>query len=219
VLPESLSKENRRVFSWQRANPVGAFKQLAKYPAIAGLAACITLLYIAGFAMQSTWTFFTIEKFNWTEAMVGNSLGFVGLLVGIVQGGLIRVVIPKLGQERSVIIGLLLYTTGFVLFGFASQSWMMYAFMIPYALGGISGPALQSIMSNHVPVTEQGELQGALTGLMSASSIIGPLLMTHFFAYFTSPQAPVQLPGAPFLLGGLLTLVSTILAARSFRKG
>jgi DHA1 family tetracycline resistance protein-like MFS transporter len=219
VLPESLSKENRRVFNWQRANPVGAFKQLAKYPAIAGLAACITLLYIAGFAMQSTWTFFTIEKFNWTEAMVGNSLGFVGLLVGIVQGGLIRVVIPKLGQERSVIVGLLLYTTGFVLFGFASQSWMMYAFMIPYALGGISGPALQSIMSNHVPVTEQGELQGALTGLMSASSIIGPLLMTHFFAYFTSPQAPVQLPGAPFLLGGLLTLVSTILAARSFRKG
>jgi DHA1 family tetracycline resistance protein-like MFS transporter len=219
VLPESLSKENRRMFSWQRANPVGAFKQLAKYPAIAGLAACITLLYIAGFAMQSTWTFFTIEKFNWTEAMVGNSLGFVGLLVGIVQGGLIRVVIPKLGQERSVIVGLLLYTTGFVLFGFASQSWMMYAFMIPYALGGISGPALQSIMSNHVPVTEQGELQGALTGLMSASSIVGPLLMTHFFAYFTSPQAPVQLPGAPFLLGGLLTLVSTILAARSFRKG
>jgi DHA1 family tetracycline resistance protein-like MFS transporter len=219
VLPESLSKENRRAFSWQRANPVGAFKLLAKYPAIAGLATSITLLYIAGFAMQSTWTFFTIEKFNWTEAMVGNSLGFVGLLVGVVQGGLIRVVIPKLGQEKSVIVGLLLYTIGFGLFGIASQSWMMFAFMIPYALGGISGPALQSIISNHVPPTEQGELQGALTGLMSASSIIGPLLMTNIFAYFTSTLAPVQIPGSPFLLGGLLTLTSTILAARSFRKG
>ena len=219
VLPESLSKENRRQFSWDRANPVGAFKQLARYPAIAGLATSITLLYIAGFAMQSTWTFFAIEKFNWTEAMVGNSLGFVGLLVAAVQGGLIRIIHPKLGQERSVIVGLLLYTTGFILFGFASQSWMLYAFMIPYALGGISGPALQGIISNHVPATEQGELQGALTGLMSASSIVGPMLMTNIFAYFTGPAAPVQLPGAPFLMGGLLTLIGTILAAKSFRKG
>lgn len=219
VLPESLAKENRRKFSWDRANPVGAFKQLARYPAIAGLATSITLLYIAGFAMQSTWTFFAIEKFNWTEAMVGNSLGFVGLLVAGVQGGLIRMVLPKLGQERSVIVGLLLYTVGFLLFGFASQSWMLYAFMIPYALGGISGPALQGIISNHVPPTEQGELQGALTGLMSASSIVGPMLMTNIFAYFTGPTAPVQLPGAPFLLGALLTLIGTILAARSFRQG
>ncbi|RXK86487.1 TCR/Tet family MFS transporter [Filimonas effusa] len=218
LLPESLARENRRAFSWQRANPVGAFKQLGKYPAIAALATSITLLYVAGFAMQSTWTFFAIEKFGWTEAMVGNSLGFVGLLVGIVQGGLIRVVHPILGQQRSVVVGLLLYTLGFTLFGFASQSWMLYAFMIPYALGGISGPALQGIISNHVPATEQGELQGALTGLMSGSAIIGPMLMTNVFAWFTSPGAPVQLPGAPFLLGGLLTLIATLLAVRSFKK-
>lgn len=218
LLPESLSKENRRTFSWQRANPIGAFKQLVKYPAIAPLAASITLMSIAGFAMQSTWTFFTIEKFQWTEAMVGNSLGFVGLLVGLVQGGLIRVVHPVLGQQKSVIAGLSMYTIGFLLFGFASQSWMLYAFMIPYALGGISGPALQGIISNQVPVTEQGELQGALTGLMSASAIVGPMLMTNIFAWFTSPRAPVQLPGAPFLMGGILTLIATLLALRSFKK-
>ena len=98
----------------------------------------------------------------------------VGLLVGLVQGGLIRIVNPRLGNERSIYIGLAFYSFGLVLFAFASQSWMMFAFLIPYCLGGICGPALQAVISNHVPPNEQGELQGALTSLMSVTTIIGP---------------------------------------------
>jgi DHA1 family tetracycline resistance protein-like MFS transporter len=111
----------------------------------------------------------------------------------------------------------MLYTIGFVLFAFATQSWMMFAFMVPFSLGGIAGPALQGIISNQVPANEQGELQGALTSLISLTSIIGPLLMTGLFAYFTSESAPIQFPGAPFLMGAVLTLVSLLLSIRTMR--
>jgi DHA1 family tetracycline resistance protein-like MFS transporter len=99
-----------------------------------------------------------------------------------------------------------------VLFAFATQSWMMFAFLVPYCLGGIGTPALQAIISNHVPANEQGELQGALTSLVSITTIIGPLVMTNLFAYFTRPKAPVHFSGAAFLLGSLLMLTSAIVS-------
>ncbi len=217
VLPESLDKAHRREFSWKRANPVGALLHLVKYPVIAGLVLSIGLIYFAAHAVQTTWSYYTIEKFKWSKAMVGNSLAVVGVCVALVQGVLIRKIIPKLGQEKSVYIGLALYTLGFLLFAYASQTWMMFAFTIVYCLGGIAGPSIQGLISTHVPANEQGELQGALTSLMSLTSIFGPLAMTYLFAFFTSPKAPVYLPAAPFLLGAFLTLISTILAYRTLK--
>ncbi len=218
VLPESLSKENRRPFNWKRANPLGSLKQLSRYPGLGRLIIAFFLVYVASHAVQSNWSFFSIEKFNWTEKMIGISLGVVGLLVAIVQGGLIRIINPRLGNEKSVYIGLLLYAAGLLLFSFASQSWMMFVFLIPYCLGGISGPALQSIISGNVPPSEQGELQGALTSLVSLSSIIGPPLMTGLFSYFTRPGARLHFSGAAFLMGTLLMLTSAFIAYRSLKS-
>jgi MFS transporter, DHA1 family, tetracycline resistance protein len=217
ILPESLKPENRRPFSWKRANPAGSLRHLRKFPVIAGLIISLILVYIASHSVQSVWSYYTMEKFDWHEAQVGYSLGAVGLLSAIVQGGLIRLIIPKLGRERSVYIGLLLYSIGFTLFAFASKGWMMYVFMVPYILGGIAGPAIQGLISTEVPANEQGELQGGLTSLQSVTSIIGPPLMTGLFAYFTRHDTALYFPGAPLLLGAVLTLVSTILAWRSFR--
>jgi DHA1 family tetracycline resistance protein-like MFS transporter len=218
VLPESLPKENRRAFQWKRANPLGSLMHLKKYPGIGGLIVSLVLVYIAAHAVQSNWTFFTIGKFGWSEKLIGISLGAFGVLIALVQAGLTRVVNPKIGNEKSVYIGLAFYTAGLICFAFASQTWMMFAFMVPYCLGGIAGPALQSIISGHVPANEQGELQGALTSLMSATSIIGPPVMTNLFAYFTKPSAPVQFAGAPFLLGAILMLGSTILSYTSMKQ-
>ncbi len=217
VLPESLSAEHRREFNWKRANPVGSLLHLKKYPALGGLIVALVLVYIAAHAVQSNWSYFTMYRFNWTEKLVGISLGVVGLLVGAVQGGLIRYVNPKLGNERSIYVGLFLYAVGMMLFAFATQSWMMFVFLIPYCLGGIAGPALQSIIAGHVPPNEQGELQGALTSLMSATSIIGPPLMTNLFYYFTQKKAPVHFPGAPFLLGSILMLASAVVAYKTLK--
>ena len=218
VLPESLAPAQRRAFNWRRANPVGALLRLGRYPAVLGLVAAVVLLYLAGSAVQSVWTFYTMLKFSWNERMVGISLGVVGLFSALVQGGLVRVVIPKLGAARAIVIGLLCYVVGLVLFAFASRGWMMLAFLAPYCLGGISGPALQGTISGQVPANEQGELQGALTSLMSATGVVGPVLMTGLFGFFTGPKAPVKFSGAPFLLGALLALASVALAAYSLKK-
>jgi MFS transporter, DHA1 family, tetracycline resistance protein len=218
ILPESLKPENRRAFEWKRANPVGTLKSLFRFPVIAGLFFSLAFVYIAAHAVQSNWSYYTIEKFKWDEAAIGWSLAVVGLVFAVVQAGLIRVIIPKLGQERSVYVGLGLYAAGFVLYALATQGWMMYAFTIVYCMGGIAGPALQGIMSTVVPPNEQGELQGGFTSLMSITSIIGPPLMTGLFAFFTGKNAPLYLPGAAMLLGALLTIISTVLARASLKK-
>lgn len=218
ILPESLKEENRRRFEWKRAIPGVSLMNLRKYPALGGLIISLVLVYLGSHAVQSNWSFFTIEKFKWDTKMIGFSLATVGLLVGAVQGGLTRVVNPKLGNEKSVYIGLALYALGMLLFAFASQSWMMFVFLVPYCLGGICGPALQSIMAVHVPANEQGELQGSLAGLMSATTIVGPLLMTNVFSYFTSKSAPVYFPGSAFFLGFLFMLSSAIVAYYALHK-
>ena len=208
VLPESLPKENRRPFEWKRANPFGAFKQLKKYPAVGALAISFFLVYMAGQAVQSVWAYFGIERFAWSEKMIGISLGMVGLLVGLVQGVLIRYINPKLGDRRSIYVGFGLYAAGLILFAFANQGWMMFVFLIPYCLGGISGPSLQSIITGHVPANEQGELQGALTSLISATSILSPPIMANLFAHFTSKSTAIYFPGAPYLLGSILMIIA-----------
>lgn len=139
-------------------------------------------------------------------------------MLAAVQGGLIRIAIPKLGQQRAIWMGLSFYAIGLILFAVATKGWMMFAFMIPYALGGIAGPALQGIMTEQVPANEQGELQGALTSLASLSSIFGPWLMTYLFYRFTQKNTPIYLPGAPFILGAMLMLLSVLLAVRSFKR-
>jgi DHA1 family tetracycline resistance protein-like MFS transporter len=149
--------------------------------------------------------------------LIGYSLGAVGLLVAIVQGVLIRFINPKLGNEKSVYIGLGLYSLGLLLFAFASQTWMMFVFLIPYCMGGIAGPALQSIISGNVPRNEQGELQGALTSLISVTTIIGPVVMTFLFSFFTKPTARIHFAGAPFLLGAILMLGSALIAFYTLR--
>ena len=150
----------------------------------------VFLLYVAAHSVMSNWSYFTMYRFQWDEKMVGISLGVVGLLVGLVQAMLTRVVNPKLGNQKSIYIGLALYSTGLLLFGVADHSWMMFAFLVPYCLGGIAQPAIQAVMAGQVPSNEQGELQGALTSVMSLASIIGPLLMNNLFFYFTHDKAP-----------------------------
>lgn len=217
-LPESLKPELRRPFNWRRANPIGSFKALAKNRSIRGLALALALVYIAIQSVQSTWSFYTLYRFGWTEAMVGYSLGVAGLLVAIVQGGLIRIVTPRLGSRTSAMIGLCCYATGLALFAFSNAGWMMFAFQTVYCMGGLTGPSMQGIMSNAIPANEQGELQGLLAGLVSLSAIIGPPMMTNLFSFFSGSDAPVYFPGAGFLTGSVLVCISIVIVGRAFQK-
>lgn len=215
ILPESLPKEKRRAFEWKRANPFGSLKQLRLYPKIAGLAGVFFLVYIANHATQSTWTYYTMEKFSWSESTVGLSLGVVGVCVMFVQGFLIKWVIPAIGNNKTVYVGLMMYVLGFLGFAFAEQGWVMMIIIAPFCIGGLAGPALQGIISTEVPQNSQGELQGALTSLISFSAIFGPPMMTNLFGFFTSEASPIYLPGAPFLLAALLVLAAMLWATRT----
>ena len=218
ILPESLKPENRRKFEWSRANPVGTLVSLWKFPVVAGLLVALTFVYLAAHAVQGNWSYYTIEKFKWNSTSIGISLAVVGFVFALVQGLLIRKIIPALGQKRSVYVGIGFYALGLLMYAFATEGWMMYAFTFIYCMGGIAGPALQGIMSGKVPPNAQGELQGGFTSLMSLTSIIGPPMMNNLFAFFTRPNQGIYFPGAAMLLGSCLMVISAVLARMTLKK-
>ncbi|MGL4629786.1 MAG: TCR/Tet family MFS transporter [Leadbetterella sp.] len=217
-LPESLSRENRRKFDIKRSNPLGSLLALKKYPSTLALVGVLFIVYISGYATQGTWTFATKEKFNWDEKMVGLSLGFVGVMAAIVQGGLLRVIIPKIGPQRAIFVGLLFNAFSLMGFAFANEAWIMYLIIVPYAFSGLSGPSFQSIITGKVDSSSQGEIQGALTSVMSLASILGQPLMLGLFRYFTKENTPLYFPGAPFLMGSILSLSALLLTYTILKK-
>lgn len=219
AVPESLKPALRRPFEWKAANPIGAFLHIKSHPIILPLIACIFLLNMATHAVQSTWSYYTMEKFSWDEKMVGLSLGFIGTLLMIVQAGLIRIIIPKIGNAKAIIFGIIIYIICFPLYGFADHSWMMYAISIPYVLAGITAPALQSQISNLVPQNEQGRIQGGVTSVISLTAILGPLIMTNLFSTFSKKtDSSIYFPGAPFILAGILAAISLLIIINYFKK-
>lgn len=218
VLPESLPKEKRRAFNIKKAIPGVSLVHLSKYKGLGLFIIAFILVHLAGQVLHSVWTFFTMEAYNWDEALVGISLGVVGFLVGIVQGGLIGWVVKKFGQKKVIMLGFCLWTVGMIGFAFAVNEVILYIFLVPYVFGGIAGPTLQGLMSNTVPDTEQGNLQGALTSMISLTAVIGPLIYTSLFFYFSDKEAGVYFPGAPFVLSAGFLVIATLIAYVAIKR-
>ena len=214
VLPETLAPENRRRFDWRRANPLGAARQIAGMPMVAWFFVAMFLFDLAHFAYPAIWSFYTKEAFAWSNAQIGLSLAIVGISFAVAQGWLIRLILPRLGEAGTAFWGFVVSIAGLVLFGLATEGWMVYA-IIPFTgLGALITPAMTALMSRRVPADAQGELQGALSGVLGVTLIISPVLMTQIFGYFTSAGAPAYLPGAPFL--GAAVLMALALVPFSF---
>lgn len=218
VVPESLAPENRRPFSWARANPVGTLSALAKYPVVLGLAISLFLIGVAQRCLETTWVLYTEHRYHWDIQATGISLGVVGITAALVQGGLVRRLIPALGEKRALLIGLSVTVIAFIGYGLAPYGWVIYCVLVFGALGGMSNPALQGMLSKSVPANEQGMLQGGVAAVTSITSILGPPLATNLFGYFISPKAPFYLPGAAFFTGSLLAVASLLVARNTFRK-
>jgi DHA1 family tetracycline resistance protein-like MFS transporter len=217
VLPESLPPERRRPFEWARANPFGAFRSLSHLPMIAGLLVAVFLYQMAHDSLPAVWMYYTRAKFGWSEAEMGLSLTFVGIMTLIVMGGLTGAVVPKLGERRAIGIGFLLMTLGFIGYAFAPTGWFIYVAIAIGSLGGIANPAMQSVMSRQAGPSAQGELQGAVASLSSVAAVLSPLIMTRLFSYYSSPEAPVHFPGMPYLVSGVLVLLCVFIATRAVR--
>jgi DHA1 family tetracycline resistance protein-like MFS transporter len=218
VLPESLAPEHRRPFSWARANPLGSLLALGRFRLVAGLALAFTFASLAHRGMETIWVLYTSHRYGWQPLQNGLALALVGLSAAAVQGGLIRKIMPILGERRAVVVGLGFSMLGMLLYGLASQGWMMLAVVVVAALGGIAMPAIQGLVSGHVPPSEQGSVQGTFTSLMSLTAIAAPLISSQLFAHFTRPSAPLELPGAPFFLGSLFIAVALGIVALVFHR-
>jgi MFS transporter, DHA1 family, tetracycline resistance protein len=218
VLPESLAPEHRRPFSLARSNPLSSVLALKRYPVVFGLVGTYVCLGLAQQALQSTWVLFTTYRFDWTALQNGLSLAFFGVMSAVVQVGLLRVLIPRLGERRALLLGLLISTISYTLYGLVTQGWMMYGVLMFGALSGITQPAAQGLISNQVGPSEQGELQGSLTSLLSLTGIFGPVIATWLFGHFTGPNAIAPIPGIAFFWGSFLSALAGLLALRSFMR-
>lgn len=219
VLKESLPRERRRTFEFWRANPLGSLKALSRFPHLAMLLAVLVLVQFAHDSLPSTWSYYTMLKFGWGPGDVAWSLVAVGALTAFSFAVLPRLVVPRVGERGAVYLGFLFGVIAYFGYAFATRSWMFYAWMIPFTLGGVGGPALNAIMSHSVPADEQGELQGATSSITSLTSVIAMWAMPTLFAWFTGKDAPVHFPGAAFFAAAICELGALALFARAMRRG
>lgn len=217
ALPESLAPENRKAVNLRQANPVGALREIGRYSSVLGLIAIFVLAQFANRVAEMTWVLFTSYRFHWGPTETGLSLAAVGLMFVIGQGGLVRIVIPRIGEQRAILLGLAVSVLTTVLYGFATEGWMVFPIMAVGLFGWtIAQPAVQALMSRAVPANEQGLLQGALASMTNLTSIVGPPIWTGLFGYFVSPGAPFNVPGAAFFAAGAVFFVALVIAQRWF---
>ncbi|WP_376742115.1 MFS transporter [Ensifer canadensis] len=200
LLPETLDKAHRRRFEWRRANPLGALRQMRNYPGIGWVGLVFFLFWMAHSVYPSVWSFVSSYRYGWSEGEIGLSLGIFGIGGAMVMAFVLPRVVPRLGEWRTAVLGLIFTALGAAGYAAAWQGWMIYAVIIATALESLADPPLRSIAAGHVPPSAQGELQGALTSIGSITTIIGPLIFTQIFGYFTSPTTTVSFSGAPYAL-------------------
>ena len=218
VLPESLAPENRRPVSLARANPLGALRNLARSPMLLGMSGALVLEFLAQQMKINVWALYTADRFGWGPLGVGASLALAGVGAAIVQGGLVGKIVPRLGERRSLLFGLVAACVGSIAVGLASRGWMIYALLVPLSIAGVAGPAAQALLSREVAADSQGELQGSLSALNSVTSIVGPLLGTALFAHFAPAAASPRVQGAPFFAAAVCDAAALILVLRLFAR-
>ncbi len=215
ILPESLPAERRRPFELRRASPVGSLRLLGRYPQVAGLVAANVTSQLAHYVLPAVFVLYAGHRYGWGADRVGYVLALVGICNVAVQAGLIRWLVPKIGERRALLAGYGFGAVGFALQGLATTG-AMFLVAIPFlALWGLAGPSLQSLITRQVAEDEQGRLQGAVTSLVSLTGVFGPAMFSLVFAAFIGAGAPLALPGAPFLLAALLLLLAGAIAWRA----
>ncbi len=210
VIPETLTEENRREFSWKRANPLGSFVQMKKLPMVFWFLIAMFFFNIAHFVYPAVWNFYTKEMFDWSNREIGISLAAVGVTFAIVQGFLIRIILPRFGEIKTAVFGFAAGIISLTAISFASEGWMIYAIIPITGFAAMISPAMNGIMSNLVSSDTQGELQGALASIAGITLIISPYIMTQLFGYFAGEKSSFYFPGAPFLLAAISMTIALI---------
>lgn len=204
VLPESLPKDKRAMFAWKKANPVGSLTLLRSHPELSGLAITHFLTQLAHVVLPSVTVLYMGYRYGWNEMQVGLMLAGVGVCSMIVQGGLIKPIVGRIGERRALAAGLLFGAVGFAIYGLASRGSIFLIGIPVMALWGLAGASGQALMTRRVSATEQGQLQGALQSITAIAGLFGPSIFTQAFARLIGPM-----PGAPFMLASAMLLAAT----------
>ena len=215
ILPESLPRERRSPFRWKSANPLGALRLLGSDRVLAGLSAANFFAQTAHVSLPSTFVLYATYRYGWDTTTVGLTLAIVGVCSMVVQGAAIGPIVKRLGERRAVLLGLGCGAIGFFIYGAAATGPLFWLGIPVMALWGISGAAIQALTTQLVAPDQQGQLQGATSSVQSMSQLVGPFPFTLTFAYFIGADAPLQLPGAPFLLASALLLLALLIASRT----
>ncbi len=218
LMPESLAVSNRRKFKMSRANPIGSLRQVFKYRSVASLITVLCFLEMATIVYPTTWAFYTIHKFGWTIAEVGYSLAFLGIFMVLMEAGAVGRLSKAIGDIKLTYLGLCITTIVLMLYGLATQSWMIYVVLMINAVGVIGSIGLRTIMSHQVPDNAQGELQGAITTATSIVAVISPLIMTQIYGLTTDPNKGFYLPGAVYFVAAFIVLIALVIFTLTNRK-
>ena len=214
VLPESLAHDRRAIFKWQRANPIGSLTLLRSNFELLGLAVVMFISYVAHEALPTTFVLYAIYRYQWNARMIGLAIATVGVCSALVGAGMVQPLVTKFGERRAMQTGLWFNVAGFIAYALASTGLAFWSAIPLGALGGLSGPPMQGLMTRQVTPTEQGQLQGALGSIRGVAFMIGPLLFSSLFASSIGPYRRWHLPGAPYLLAAVLMTIATIVAWR-----
>ncbi|MEZ2127001.1 MULTISPECIES: TCR/Tet family MFS transporter [unclassified Sinorhizobium] len=209
LLPETLEAKNRRFFEWKRANPLGTLQQMRNYPGIGWVCLVLFLYWLAHAVYPAVWSFVSVYRYGWSEGQIGLSLGLFGICAALVMAFALPRIVAVLGEWKTAVLGLCFSCAGLTGYAFAWEGWVVYVVIIATTIENVADAPLRSIAAGKVPPSAQGELQGALTSLTSITTIVGPLIFTRMFSYFTREDAPVTFAGAPYLLAAAFILLAT----------
>jgi len=216
-VPESLPEAQRGKFRLTRVNPLAGLVKLARRQDIRGLVIVYTLVTLAQMMLHSTWVLYTHFRFGWTPTQNGIALFCVGVAAAVVQAGLLGVFIRWFGEVRLSLLGLTSGAITYLLYGLATQGWMMYVFILCNLLAFAAGPALQGIVSKATPAGEQGELMGSLQSIGSVGVILMPLAGGLLLGEVSHLPASDWRIGATFFVSAAMQAVAILVARHYFR--
>ena len=214
LFPETLPPERRRQFDWRRASPLGALNTARALPGVMAVGVILTLWQIASLVYPLTWTWYAIAQFGWTPGIIGGSLAAVGVVLALSQIFLTGRAVARLGERNAASVGLIGASGCFLAYALATQGWMAFAVTPFLALGALVQPSLMAMLSRRATPETQGEMQGVAAMAMGIGSLVAPLLLTGTMAQFTGADAPVQFPGAAFIVSIGFALAALILLRR-----